>query len=309
VSVTGAEASHVEECPDTGPACRTDTPPAPYEHHVRLVTTELALDGAYGLTSFLAVEGRLSLRILGETPRYTELDGTPKSVPDEIHHRDETLVGPGDPWLLARFGGRIGPVLTAARAGVSFPLGSTQPNPYRLGEEGKRHEHIQLGTGTFLPIVGFGVSVPAGPLVFDATALGFFSLYANGYGYRAPSRFIAGLRATVPLLAGKLRPFATFEVPLVTAERWDGLPGGENGGARTDVLAGVGLSASIGEIVDVDLSVRARLATAPADAGFAYPGIVSIGFAKRFELTGRARDAKHAPAPAPITPIPGPSGP
>src|SRR5689334_13574025 len=93
-------ASHLATCPDLGPQCNAPTPPTPYYHHVSLFTTEIALDAAYGVTPWLAVEARLPLRIVKTKPTYNELDGTPKLVPDDIHHHDSTIAGPSDPWLV-----------------------------------------------------------------------------------------------------------------------------------------------------------------------------------------------------------------
>src|SRR5262249_41897590 len=179
-------ASHLATCPDLGPQCRDPVPPTPYYHHVFLFTTEIALDAAYGVTPWLAVEARLPLRIVKTKPTYTSLDGAPMSVPNDIHHHDETLVGPADPWLVLRLGGALGKLTPAARAGAPLPAGKTQPNPYALALEGKWHEHTQFGSGTFMPIVGIGVAYAFERVQLSASGLGIFSLYEDGYGYRAP---------------------------------------------------------------------------------------------------------------------------
>ena len=85
--------SHVAECPDLGPACFGGGPePTPYNHHVDQVIAETVLDASLGLTPWLALDTRWSLRIADVKPTYSELDGTPKQVPNDIHHHDETLV-------------------------------------------------------------------------------------------------------------------------------------------------------------------------------------------------------------------------
>src|SRR5688572_3094903 len=139
-----ATTSHVAECPDLGPDCATPNPPVPYNHHVDLFMTDVSLDASYGLASWLAAELRLALRIVDVNPTYSELDGTPKEVPNDIHHHDETLVGPSDPWLVLRVAGATGRLVTAARLGVTLPIGRTEPDPYLLGSRGEWHEHIQF---------------------------------------------------------------------------------------------------------------------------------------------------------------------
>src|ERR1041384_1864779 len=151
--------SHVAECPDLGPECFSGgPPPTPYYHHVDQLIAEAVLDASIGITSWFAFDARWSLRIADVNPSYSELDGTPKSVPNDIHHHDETHVDLTDPYVLARFAGTSGNFVSVSPVGVSLPAGRTEPGPYVLGRQGKRHEHLQAGTGTFVPIVGFGMA-------------------------------------------------------------------------------------------------------------------------------------------------------
>ena len=300
VAATSAESSHVAACPDLGAACSGATPPAPYEHHVRMRSAEAALDASYGLTNDFALELHAPVRLVDIDPRYTELDGTPKVVTDDIHHRKETLRGPGDPWLAMRAAARLGAFVTAARIGLRAPVGATVDNPYRLGEQGLPHEHVQFGTGTWALLVGFGITYLSKAFTVDFSALGIFDVTANEHGYRAPSRAFVGARVFVPLMKGKLRPFAVVEVPHETSERWSGTASTEGGQARTDVLTGLGIVARVGDF-DVDASIRGRIGSIPTGAGFVYPGILSLGIARRFDLSGERRAPYAAPL-APSTP-------
>ena len=276
--------SHVAECPDLGPTCAGARPPTPFYHHVSLFTADVGLDASYGITSWLAVEARFGLRVVDTKPRYNELDGAPKLVPDDPHHHDETLVGPTDPWLVLRFAAARGKLLSTARLGLTLPLGSTVPNPYLLGEEGKWHEHTQLGTGTFVPIVGIGLSYSVGPVHLDVSTLGLFSAYANSKGYRAPTRFFPALRLTIPFLDGALRPYVAAEISAETGERWDGRPGAEGSDGRADLLAGGGVVWRFQKAWRVDVGVRVHAAALAGGAAFEYPGILQLGLGADFDL-------------------------
>ena len=276
-----ASTRHVAECPDLGPECNLTPPKAPYVHHVNLFVNELSLDAAYGVAPWLAVEARLGLRIVKITPVYSELDGTPKSVPNEIHHHDETLVGPTDPWLVLRAGGALGKLGTAARLGVSLPVGSTEPDPYILASEGKSHEHVQFGTGALVPIVGGGLSYSIAPVDLSLSGLAFFSLYENSKGFRAPSRWLASTRATLPLAAGAWRPYVAADLTHEGREVWHGTPGVE-GTSRTELLLGGGVSWEFAAPWRANLGLRVRTFRVSSGPSFDYPGILQLGVSAHF---------------------------
>lgn len=282
-------ASHLATCPDLGPQCQGSVPPTPYYHHVKLFTAEISLDATYGVTSWLAAELHLPLRIVDTKPTYNELDGTPKLVPNDIHHHDETLVGPADPWFVLRLAGARGKLTTAARLGVSLPLGKTQPNPYALAAEGKWHEHTQLGSGTLLPVVGLGLSYAFEHVQLSASGLGLFSFYKNGYGYQAPSQFFFSVRATAPFRAGTLRPYVVADLPHQTNELWGGAIGAEGPTVRTELLLGAGVSWELRAPWSVDLGLRARVAHFTDAATFTYPGLLQVGVGTHFDLAPEKR--------------------
>lgn len=273
---------HLAECPDLGPECASSPPPVPYYHHVELLASDITLDAAYGLTPWLAAEARLVLRIVDTTPTYREQDGTPKLVPNDIHHHDTTLVGPGDPWLVARFAGRFGKLTTAARLGITFPLGATQPDPYALGAEGEWHEHTQLGTGTFVPIVGVGASYAFDPIVLSGSFLGFFSFYENDDGFRAPARYFGAVRGSWPLLEQTLIPYVTVDVAGETEEIWHGSPGLEGSNVRADLLLGGGIQWEFTKDWMLDFSLRGRAARFTSARGFEYPGVAQLAISTHF---------------------------
>jgi hypothetical protein len=282
-SIAYGVAEHLAECPDLGPECKETPPPQPYYHRVELIASDVNLDLSYGVATWFAAEARLTLRIVDLTPTYREVDGTPKQVPDDIHHHDRTIAGPGDPWVVARFSGVAGKLVAAGRIGVTLPFGSTEPDPYELAARGKWHEHTQLGTGTVMPIVGLGLSYDAGPVEIAASALGFFSLYENQHGFRAPARYFGGVRGTVPLLGGKLRPFATIDFAHETNEIWHGKEGLEGNTQRTDLLVGAGVSWEFVERFRAELAGRGRVGRFASGVSFDTPGFVQLSVSTYFD--------------------------
>ncbi|MFP6687325.1 MAG: hypothetical protein VB934_21580, partial [Polyangiaceae bacterium] len=115
--------SHIAECPDIGPSCRSNNAPAPYNHHVDMLLTDIQVDLAYGLSSWLAIETRLRLGVVALEATFTEIDGSERTGPEtgSIHHRTEVLAGPRDPWLMMRIGGKVGRFLSQARIGLTLP--------------------------------------------------------------------------------------------------------------------------------------------------------------------------------------------
>jgi hypothetical protein len=273
--------SHVEDCPDLGPQCKASPPPAPYRHHVKLFLSETSFDASYGVASWLALDTRFGFRVVDTTPRYFELDGSPKRVDDDIHHHDETLVGLTDPWLVARLSAVTGKLAASSRLGLSLPLGRTVDDPYVLGEKGLSHEHTQFGTGTFVPIVGGGLVWNDPRYELSLSALGMFSLYENGKGFRAPSRYFVFSRMTLPIVDGTLRPYATVELAHEGRERWHGSDGLESF-VRNDLLAGVGLGYRFAPPWEASLGLRLRVASLGGGATFEYPGIVLFGLSTSF---------------------------
>jgi hypothetical protein len=284
LSMLEGTASHLATCPDLGPQCSARVPPTPYYHHVSLFMAEHAIDAAYGLEPWLAVEVRVPFRVVKTKPTYTSLEGQPITVTNDPHHHDETIGSFADPWLVLRFGGARGKLTTAARVGVSLPIGKTQPNPYILGEEGKWHEHTQFGSGTFMPIVGLGVAYALGRVHLSGSALGIWSFYEDRYGYRAPSRAIFSVRSTFRFLDGALRPYVAVDVPHQTDDLWSGSIGAEGPTARTDLLIGGGIAWVFHAPWTVELGLRARVAEFTNAASFDYPGTLQIGLSSHFDL-------------------------
>src|SRR5256885_1847686 len=86
-----------------------------------IVNSETRLFGELGLTGWLAADVVLPIRIFHTTIRYLDPSGQAVAIENpDLHHRNETLTGPGDPWLLARAATRALTFTLGARAGLTI---------------------------------------------------------------------------------------------------------------------------------------------------------------------------------------------
>lgn len=193
-------------------------------------------------------------------------------------------MGPADPWISLRFASQYEKIVSTARFGLTLPLGSTEPNPYVLGARGERHQHIQFGTGTVMPIVSAGLSFDLNPFDLSVSALGLFNVYANDKGYRAPSRYFLGLRSTLFLFDRALRPYITIDLAHETEEIWDGAPGPEGSNIRTDLLLGGGLGYQFYDPWYLEIGGRARAARLSGTAPFKYPGVLEFRLSTHWDI-------------------------
>ncbi len=282
--------SHVADCPDLGPACFDGgPPPTPYNHHIDQLMAETIVDASLGITPWFGIDARWSLRVADVSPTYSELDGTPKAVPNDIHHHDETLVDVTDPWLVARLALVHGDFIGVLRMGASFPVGRTEPDPYALGRQGKWHQHLQAGTGTVVPIVGFGMGYTIGrgakvPVTLGLGGVGFFNAYENDEGFRAPVRMYVSQRVAVSFMEGKITPFVEGTLAHEGEELWGGDVGLEGSNIRTEVYVGGGIEWQFHEAWAVDLTARARVATLTEAPTFTNHGLFSLGISTSFDL-------------------------
>ena len=114
----------------------------------------------------------------------------------DIHHRTETYRGLSDFNLLANYRKRAlfrESDFFKISFGATLPTGKTEEDPYRLGDAGLKHLHIQFGTGTFDPLLEVNYSTPlAGEFSLGAYALGRFPFYENRRTYRGPIEITSG---------------------------------------------------------------------------------------------------------------------
>jgi hypothetical protein len=234
---------------------------------------------ARGLRPGLGVEVTGFLRHLSTRIRFEDEGRQPLDWPQgDIHHRDETLFGPGDPWLLLHAARGAGAWTLAARAGASLPLGRTEPNPFALGREGRAHQHVQFGTGTADPLVGVGLGRRVGSLSVALSALGRFGVATNTHGYRPGHRYLASLEAQRGL-SPSWHVSAALQLAHENAETWGGRVEEEGNLGRTDVLVGAAVTRMAGR-AGLTLSVQVPVSTRATGAQLDYPLVVSLGVAR-----------------------------
>lgn len=252
-----------------------------YWHVMDVTLSETSLATAVGLARGVGLELTLPFRTATSRIGFED-EGRARFVPAEpdLHHRNETVSGSGDPWLVLH-AARAGTVWTAAaRAGVSIPLGRTEPDPFDLGRRGLPHQHMQMGTGTWDPVVGLAAGRRLGSFGLTAITFARLGLQESDRGYRPGHRFQAGLNADRPL-AGAWRVSSGVEVAHEEAERWHGVAEEEEGNlGRTDLLLTVGVMRPLAGLGGLRLAVSVPIVTRTRGAQLDYPLIVSVGLSR-----------------------------
>lgn len=277
------KSTHVAECPDLGPTCASTNPPKPYQHDLTNWSYGATLDAALGVTSWLSFAAQLPLRALTTRVKYTDLNGEPY-VPDppDTHHRDRTLVGLGDPAVLAVFGRAFEHVGFSVRAGALLPFGDTlDTDPFEAGREGVVHEHAQFGSGTVRPTLGSALGLELGAIGLDAWTAGVLSLTANSIGYKPGQRFVAGGRVSTTFHTRALFGLGA-EVSHESTETWQGEQQEEGNLGRTDVVALVTARAPLTQSIGAYAVARIPLYVHAVGAQLSYPVLLQVGVATSF---------------------------
>lgn len=180
---------------------------------------------------------------------FRSLDGA-VYAPDyvNIHHRNETLFGLADPWLLGRASWSSGTFIMTGRGGVGVPLGSIQRDPFARGRAGLPHQHIQFGTGTFYPVLAVDAGYRFGQIGMSAYAQTLLFLTDNKYGYQAGNRYSGGIAGDMEVMTG-LHTGLGVDVLNEQPERWGGVVQQDGNVGRTDVLAGGLVSYAFGNVI------------------------------------------------------------
>jgi len=253
------------------------------DHHELVNWTYGAtLDAQYGIARFLGVSLSLPVRAVTTRVRYTTLDGADyRPDPPDVHHRDRTLVGLGDPSVVAVLGRALDRFSFAIRAGALLPFGRTLPeDPFIAGREGRAHEHVQFGVGTVRPTVGSALAWDFGALGVDAWTTAILSVATNAIGYRAGQRWATGARVSTAL--GKVVVGLGAELSHESTETWAGLGPEEGNLGRTDVVALATARVPVGSTFGLFSSIRVPLYVNAVGAQLSYPAFVQIGVATSF---------------------------
>jgi hypothetical protein len=248
LSATTLNVVHEAGCAD--PASCLEVPVQPrFLHDQDISPAELRAVAELGLTRQLGIEVQLPFRVTRTRIRYSDPAGQPYQPLDpDVHHRNETLAGIGDGWLLGRWGRNLAGTAVTVRAGVSVPLGSTEEDPFALGGRGQRHQHIQFGNGTFDPLLILDLSRTIAPVDLSVYGQAQLTPYESSKGFRAGNRYLAGAQGGTLLPA---RVTASLGVDLLTErpERWSGKIQQDGNLGRTELLGGVSLSRPFGRSI------------------------------------------------------------
>jgi hypothetical protein len=212
-----------------------------HDHQVVLAPVELGLSGEWAFDDKWGVEASLPVRSVWASVSYQTPDGADyEPVDADVHHRDETVAGLADGRLMARYGRSLGGVWVAARLGTTVPLGATEEDPFSAGDVGKKHQHIQLGSGAFEPVMSLDATW--GGISQQTTAYVTLQqpLYANDKGFEAGRRLLAGAqvgwKAAPDLLLSLLG-----EVGHEGGEQWQGVVRSDGMTGLTEVRSGAAL--------------------------------------------------------------------
>jgi hypothetical protein len=289
LSGTTMHVQHVEECPDLGPICASQ-PQRPYQHDQHLYSTDLVLDAELGIVRHLSAEVIWGFRQVTDRIRYLDLAGQPYTPPvPDYHHRNETLFGPTDPWLLLHGGLNLARFTLSAKGGLTLPVGQTQPNPFRLGRLGLPHEHIQFGTGTFDPVAGLELERTFDRFSLSAWTLDRFTLGTDAYGYQSGHKLLGGVTGKSGLGLQHWSFSGGLDVFRETPERWDGVIEQEGNLGRTDLLLDVAASWIFARPWTLTFGAKVPLYSAVQGEQTTYPAILNVGVASSLEAAELAR--------------------
>lgn len=166
-----------------------------HRHKVKLNVVRFDISLKYQLTERWRLEAALPYEVKSQDASIEQVDSidTPEQRNamirnQDIHHRNETYRGISDMNLLLAYKAqnflRKGDQLTT-KLGTTIPFGKTEEDPWKLGNDGLEHLHIQFGTGTFNPIANLHYNLPIyGGLVGNMSVGGKYPFYENSKTYR-----------------------------------------------------------------------------------------------------------------------------
>jgi hypothetical protein len=284
---TFTKSSHVEECPDIGPACETQVPPPqPYNHNLQNYAYGLTLDARYGLLPWLTLAATAPYRFVTTQVHYTDLEGNPYvPVPPDTHHRNETVAGLGDPTLALVAGDAAGRLGYSLRVGAMLPFGRTlDVDPFEAGRLGIVHEHIQFGAGSVRPTVGGALGYDFGGVGVDGFFQGAIAIATNSIGYRPGQHLDAGFRVSSAVGLPRVRIGVGCELSHDSTETWQGLQQEEGNLGRTDVLAVLGARWAPWSRWGLFGAFKVPLYVNAVGAQLSYPFILQVGVATGLPL-------------------------
>ena len=165
-----------------------------HRHHVTLNIFRIDIGLKYHLNSQWMLEANVPYETKVQEATIEEIEPVTQTELEAIlrnrnnHHRNETYTGPRDVDLF--FGYRAASFLVESdllmgRIGTTIPFGKTEEDPWKLGDAGLEHLHIQFGTGTFNPIADLHYNLPLYEGLGASVGIrGKFPFYENSKTYR-----------------------------------------------------------------------------------------------------------------------------
>jgi len=161
------------------------------------------------------------------------------------------------------------------------PSGDTEPDPFRLGEQGRPHQHIFFGTGTYDPLVGLELYRPSSSLPTAGWLRLRTSLSANSFGHRAGTRVSSGIGVN-PAFGLKSWSFlGQLELYHEEPSRWDDRNARNSG--RTDLLGNLGVfwtpatDWNLHVVVQIPENLSARGGQLELSPTVSFGGVYSLG--------------------------------
>ena len=220
-------AEHTAGCDEAPPGTCSNVPD--FLHHIELRTFQFPLGVTVGLGRGFALTLGDTFLAFRRNVRYETLGGAPytQSFP-EVHHPNKTLAGLGDGQAALRWDGRFG---ERSMAGISLftslPIGRTGENVLRPGVYNRLHEHIQFGTGAFVPGVELSLNLaprPWGATVWLRRTVPYYDSPRNGF---RPAPFSAMSAGPIRQLSRESQMSLQIEWTSFGTESWNGAPNDE----------------------------------------------------------------------------------
>lgn len=277
---------HVANCPEVDPLLCATTDIPEHWHDQRISWFRVDAQLSAGLGRGWAVSAGLPFDVRAISVDYT-MDGDPYVPPyDDIHHRNEVLFGLVDGSVSVKRTMMVGKVVLTPSLGTSIPVGHTEADPFALTKEGKTHQHMQFGTGTFDPMASVDAVFRVGRWGALATVSSRLPVYEGANGYRAP-RIVSGSAGPTFAITPKWFTWLLAEAAYEGEELWHG----DSYGGRASVSASGGVLTTITPDLSVQLTARVPIWEAvhhtDEDASVSQPLSVAAGlswsFGKRAE--------------------------
>jgi hypothetical protein len=222
MSGTRITVSHLATCPEISPVICAETGGLPPHTHTQGITLmRLNTAVSVGLGQGWQVKTELPLAHKRLSIDYTDEAGAPYTPPYAgMHHRNENLTGVGDARLQGQYFTAWGNGLVfGGGLGSTVPLGRIEENPYARTERSLRHQHVQMGTGTFDPVASVSLNWVGARFGFLSTLDGHVPLYRNRHSYKAPAS-IQGSLGPLLLATPSLTLTLTADLLFETAGHW-----------------------------------------------------------------------------------------